>query len=716
MSASRASAASTLLLALVVAGTAFGAAGGTELARTTVVELVLLLLAGGVLVAAVLFGPGGELHGLGTLLLFGLLAIVTALAITWSIAPELSYVEAGRTLTYLALFAAGLAVARLAPRAAPQLLRGLLLGGSVVVAYSLLSRVWPATIAEDELYNRIGQPFQYWNAVAATAAMCVPAALWLGARRTGSMLERTLAYPALGYAFLALLLTQSRGGLAAALVGAIAWFAIVPLRLRSLLVLLLTAAGAAAVGAWALSKKPFAEAFQPLASKEAVAGDFGLLLLLLGVVLVAAGVAVDVAHARGVVPGRHRRRIGIAALAVACAIPLVALMSVALSERGLGGTVEQRVDELTSETNTAPTQGAGRLSATESTRGKYWREADRVFDDRPLAGTGPGTFRIARLRHRTDDSASGHAHGFVPQTMADLGLVGLALTLMLLLAWLAAAARNTGLAARLLALRRERPAQRSEWDDQRIAFVALALVPVVFGVQSAIDWTWFVPGCALMALVAAGFVAGRGPLPAGLGAADGEAGPTADTLALSESAPVRARRLPRTAGAAPLVGRDRPRVLVAGGVALVTLLCAWAVWQPEASKRSADRALELIEERRFDDAVAEADDAADANPLSPTPLFVRASAEAEAGRTQAARRTLERATLRYPGEPQTWLRLSSFQLNNLERPQDALQTVRGALYLNPRSKSARELFVNARAALRAQQGGPPRAALGAQPG
>ena len=35
---------------------------------------------------------------------------------------------------------------------------------------------------------------------------------------------------------------------------------------------------------------------------------------------------------------------------------------------------------------------------------------------------------------------------------------------------------------------------------------------VVFGLQSAIDWTWFVPGPTAMALVAAGFVAGRAPL------------------------------------------------------------------------------------------------------------------------------------------------------------------------------------------------------------
>ena len=57
-----------------------------------------------------------------------------------------------------------------------------------------------------------------------------------------------LAYPAMGAAILAILLTQSRGALAAAALGAIAWFAIVPLRLRSLPVSSCPAIGAGAVG------------------------------------------------------------------------------------------------------------------------------------------------------------------------------------------------------------------------------------------------------------------------------------------------------------------------------------------------------------------------------------------------------------------------------------------------------------------------------------
>jgi O-antigen ligase len=663
----RASAASTLVLGAALAGVAFGAAGGTELTRTTSVEVLLVVASGAMVAVALLYALPAKLHGGAALTLFAALAAFTALAVLWSVVPELTYVEAGRTLAYLAVFAAGMAIARLAPRAAPVVLGGILLAATAAVLDALAARIWPATIAATELSNRIGQPFQYWNAVGTVGALIVPLALWLGSRRSGSALLRAAAYPAMGVGALAILLTQSRGALLAALVGGLLWFLLVPLRLRSLPVLLLGAAAAGGVGAWALSKDAFSRPLQPLAVKESVAGEFGLLVALLIVGLLLAGLVVNVGMGRGLMPIRARRPLGLAAVLVACVVPLALVSSVAFSDRGLGGTVRDRVDELTSETDTAPAEGAGRITAASNTRGKYWREAGRVFAEREVVGTGPGTFRIARLRERTDTGVTAHAHGFVPQTLADMGLVGLVLTTGLLLAWLVAALRTTSLYPRRLLRRRAAPTPRRDWDGDRIALVTLLLVAVVFGVQSAIDWTWFIPGAAALALVAAGYVAGRGPAAA-LGAAT------------------------RRRSWRPSLGR----FAVAGGVVVLTLLCAWAIWQPEASDRASNAALDLIDAGRFDAAAAKARDAADTNPLSPRPLFVEAAAQAGGGDPRAAARTLERAVLRYPGDPETWLRLGRFQLESLDDPRAALSTVRGALYLDPRSTRAGQLFLDAR--------------------
>ena len=383
-----------------------------------------------------------------------------------------------------------------------------MLAATAAVLYALAARIWPASIGENEISNRIGQPFQYWNAVGSTAALAIPGLLWLGTRRGAAVAGRVLAYPALGAAILALLLTQSRGALAAAILGTLLWLAIVPLRLRALPLIALSAAAAAPVARLGACQGRLLDP-RRAARRQGERGRG-----------VRAAGAADArrpggrgrarerrADARRAAARTSRRRIGIVALAIACAAPLAAFTSVAFSNGGIGGAIGDRVDQLTSESQTSPTdQGAGRLTQASSTRGKYWREAGRVFEDRPAIGLGAGNFQTARLRHRTDTSVTRHAHGFVPQTLADLGIVGVALTTALLLAWLFAAARVTGLHPR------RSDGARRDWDPDRLALVAATLMAVVFGLQSAIDWTWFVPGPTAMALVAAGFVAGRAPL------------------------------------------------------------------------------------------------------------------------------------------------------------------------------------------------------------
>src|SRR6185436_8264323 len=131
------------------AGIAFAAKGGTELTRTTITEVVIVVVSGCIVAAAFLWGRRSASYGMTTLLLFTLLAFLTAVSVLWSITPELTYVEAGRTFAYLAVFGAAVAVGRLAPKAAPALLIAILIGAVVPVAYGLASRIWPAALAEN---------------------------------------------------------------------------------------------------------------------------------------------------------------------------------------------------------------------------------------------------------------------------------------------------------------------------------------------------------------------------------------------------------------------------------------------------------------------------------------------------------------------------------------------------------------------------------------
>ena len=670
-----ASAATSAALGLALAAVAFGAKGGSDLGRVTAVEL-FLVLAGGVAVAgAAAYGRMRSLPGAPALALFALLAAVTALSVVWSIAPELSWIEANRTLAYLAAFAAALAAAWLAPTGWAVVLRGILVGAGLVVCYALASRVWPTALAEHEIYARIGQPYGYWNAVGVTAALAVPPTLWLGARRSGHGAANALAYPLMALLMLALVLTYSRGALATAAAGVALWLAIVPLRLRSLALLGVAAAGAAPVIAWALSKDAFTRNLIPIEARGPVGPEFGLLFLSMTVVLAAVGLAIGFRVARRAPATSTRRRLGAAAATAAVALPLVLLTSVAASDRGLAGTISDRVGELTSETTTTP-GGPSRLTTASSARGRYWRQAGRVFSDHPATGTGAGTFGLARLRYRSDDLVARHAHGQFAQTLADLGLVGLLALLALTGAWLVAAARATGIRWRP----RGRPdpeRPRAQFDAERVGLVALTLTAVVFGLHSTIDFTWFVPGPVVMALVAGGFVAGRGR----------------QELAGERSRPPQGvRRL--------LPVPERSRLLLAVGVLVATGICAWAVVQPKRADDAASRALRLLSAGDVAAAAESADDAYSINPLSPRPLVVKAAVEEGAGRPQAALGALRRAVVEHPADPQSWQALAEFHLRRLDQPAEALEALRGVLFLDPRSKAGHGLFLEARARLR----------------
>lgn len=668
---SRASVASVALGA-TLAAIAFGASGGNQLGRTTAVELGIIVVAAVVLGLAVLYG-NRPLHGGTAVGLFAVLAMVTALSMSWSIAPDLTLQEGGRTLAYLAVFAAGVALAGLAADSSRTVLGGLIIAGVAVCGWALATRVWPAALAEDVFGARLGAPFGYWNALGSTAALTMPAALWLGSRRNGHALTTALAYPAMGVLMLTLILTQSRGALAAAILAALLWFALVPLRLRSLAVLVAPALVVAPIAGWALSKSAFTETLAPLSAREAVAGDFGLMMLGLCGALLAVGLAVGRMSTRRQPSLRVRRRAGLAVGVVACALPLVGLTSLAVSDRGLGGALSDRFDEVTEEG--APPRGGARLGSVASSRTEYWRQAREIFDERPLIGQGANSFALARLPYRKAGTRVGHAHGYMFQTLADMGLLGGAVALALLAAWLVAAARATALFPR----RGPRP----PWDAERAGLVALTLCAVAYGLQSAIDWTWFVPGPTVAALAAAGYVAGRGPLR-GLGALTPAAGPPTGG---------------RLGGLLPAGHPGPARSLGAAAVVVTALLCAWAVWQPEMAARASDRSFELLQRNRPSEALRAAERAREVDPYSPEPLYRQAAALAAQRRYTRAYRTMERAVIEHPRDPATWLALARFELDTLDLPQRALDTLGGVVRVDPRSTRALAIGDRARAAL-----------------
>jgi Flp pilus assembly protein TadD len=641
-------------------------------------EIILTLGCGAIVAAAVLLTPPGRrVYGLWPVGLLLAFTALTALSVVWSVQPDDSWQDAGRMLAYSAVFGAAVALVRAAPTRWPAVLGGVTLAAVIVCGYALLTKVFPAGLDAHDIYARLQAPYGYWNATGLTAAMGVIGCIWLGARRTGHALLSALAYPALGLLLLTLMLAYSRGALIALAVGLALWFCIVPLRLRGATVLLSGAVGAGLVVAWDFSRHALSADSVALHARVIAGRQLGVLVLAMLIVLAIIGLAIGFTTGRRP-PSRVSRRNAGAILLSVLALAVIAFAgALAASHRGFTGSISHGFHSLTNPHAAVPPNTPGRLTAIGSVRARYWNEALKVFQAHPVLGTGARSYGTARLRYRTEDLEAKDAHGFVVQTLSDLGLVGLALALALLAAWMAAAGRATHPFNRRWTSWRWQHTSMP-YTPERIGMLSMLCLVVVFGVHSTVDWTWFVPGDACVALLCAGWLAGRNGDASQRRVSPGFGrGPLAATAEVDIPAAERPRRL-----RLPYLGELDPlRMGIAVTVVVGALLAAWAQWQPQRSANASQEALALSA-RDPSGARSAAQAAVNYDPLSAEALFTLSTIQQHAGQSALARATLVRSVHLQPSNPQTWQALGEYDLQT-GNPTAALNELRAAVYLNP---------------------------------
>ena len=714
----------TVLIAGVLCFVAFAAGGGLNLSDMTTVEIVLSIGSALIVAAVALFGPARErAYGGWAVALLLAFAALTALSVVWSVQPDDSFKDAGRMLAYCGLFAAAVALARAVPAHWPAVLGGIVLAASVVCVYALLTKVFPASLDAGDVYARLRAPYSYWNAIGLTAAMGAIGCMWLGARRTGHALLSALAYPAMGLMLLTLMLAYSRGALVALVLGLVLWFCIVPLRLRGAAILIAAAACAGGVVAWDFSRHALNTDNVALAQRTSAGHQLGVLIVAMLVLLSAIGLAFGFWTGRNAPSLVSRRRVGTMLLSLLAVVVLACAGALAASHRGFTGTISHTLHSLTDPHAPVPSNGPGRLTAVGSVRARYWNEALKVYQAHPALGAGAEGYATARLRYRTETLDVRHAHGYIVQTLADLGLAGLGLTLALLLVWMAAAGRAThpfnrrwsswgtlrgwldrsggGGSGGTPGWRRLTGAdgRAAPYTPERVGMLSMLCLVVVFGIHSIADWTWYVPGNACVALLCAGWLAGRGPL----GAAAPRSAPAGSPRAIEPGAgkaSSAALGVPEpAAGAAPGAGlpglqelRARlsarslgaVRTTVAVAAIVGALLAAWVQWQPQRSATASQQALtELASNPRG--ALSSAQTAVSRDPLSAQALFTLSAVQQATGRPELARATLQRAVRLQPSNPQTWLTLGQYDL--AKNPRAAEHELAAAIYLNPESVS-----------------------------
>jgi tetratricopeptide (TPR) repeat protein len=141
------------------------------------------------------------------------------------------------------------------------------------------------------------------------------------------------------------------------------------------------------------------------------------------------------------------------------------------------------------------------------------------------------------------------------------------------------------------------------------------------------------------------------------------------------------------------------RVAIAGALVAGALLAAWTIWQPLRSDQAANAALSALSRNNVASAYVNVTKARNRNPLAVEPLFDQATIENSVGRRRAAERLLQEAVRLQPANALTWQRLGEYELNVMQRPRAAVDELRAALFLDPRSPAIQRDFVAATRAL-----------------
>lgn len=428
----------------------------------------------------------------------------------WSNAEGRALVEFDRSLLYLLL----LLLFGLIPRRRWRIVwvtRGLVIGAMAVCTVSLITRVlphvWPTSPGVAN--NRLSYPVTYWNALGILASIAILLALGITSNPRENRPAQVLAAGGIPIAAATLLLTFSRGAIAALGVGLLTFMVLG--RSRAMVGALIATVPTTAVAVLVTYHANLLDSVDPT-TPGAVAQGRTVAIAVAASVLAAAIVRVAMSPLERRLETFHRRfemsrRARTASVAGALAV--IVLVGIAA---GGPAWASRRYEQFIAGAPIPATDLRTRLtSSSNDGRSELWRVALKAFGSEPLVGTGAGTYEFSWYRYRNVVTSVVDAHNLYLQALSELGVVGLALLLFTLVAILVTLAR-----------RRTGP--------NRVVYAALFSAVLAWALHSAVDWDWEMPvvsawvfavgGAALAARDAAaprGPMAARGRVPLAVG-------------------------------------------------------------------------------------------------------------------------------------------------------------------------------------------------------
>jgi uncharacterized membrane protein YidH (DUF202 family) len=513
------------------------------------------------------------------------------ISVIWSIEGDRSWAYFNRGLVYLALLVAGL---WLGPwvREWAYVLAGVLV---LPLGWALLGKAIPALGSSGRI-ARLSSPIGYWNALGLLFAMAVPLALWLAARREHPHWLRAAGVVYLYALVVGLLLTYSRGGVLAAGAAIVLWLVLGSPRVESAAALLLGGGAGLGVAVWAFSRPGLSSDGQPHWVRAHDGAWFAVIFVLAAVAVAAVAYLGSLGEERRPLDDARRRlvgRIALGVLVVGVVVGVIALVAEAKPQ----GWFRDFTAQPTNPSLQAGPQHLANLSS--SSRWLWWKEAWQAWHAQPWRGTGAGTFDLTHRLLRTNNIVVTEPHNVPLQFLSELGVVGLFLALV-------------GIVAAAVGVVR-----RVQGRDP--AVVALAVFAAAYVLHSIVDFDW-------------DFVAVSGPFLLSVGALLG--------------------------GRAV---RDEPRIAWSPLPAVAAVVVALSLLTPWFASRSTDSALAALADGRPLVAYRDGRDARSLNPLALDPLIAQAEALEQLGDFQGARRRFIDAVELQPLNWRAWWELGHFE-------------------------------------------------------
>jgi hypothetical protein len=427
---------------------------------------------------------------LAGLALYAAFQLVSAL---WSHATARTLDSFDRTLLYLlALVLFG--SVRYTRARVYWVIRALVAGIAAVCLIGLLSRVlphaWPT--ASSFFSDRLSYPLTYWNAEGMLATLGLILGFHLTTARGEHWSVRVLAAAVLPGIAATLLLTFSRGALGVAAIGLLAYCLLT--RLHTLPPALLAVVPTTAIAVRSAWDATLLASAHPTTSQAVAQGRH--VALVVGACMLAAGLLRalllpadrPLAELRMVryPPARATRvRVGVGVAAIVLALGL-ALGGSGFAQRQYDKFVHHKGEQQKAQTR-------DRLGdPTNNGRLELWQAAVRIYRTQKLRGTGAGTYQPLYFRYRSEHQLVADAHSLYLQSLAELGVVGFVLILVVVLGIL------VGLAVRIR-------------GPDRGLYAALFAAMLAWAVHQAFDWDWQMPAVTLGVFVLAGVALARPP-------------------------------------------------------------------------------------------------------------------------------------------------------------------------------------------------------------